>query len=135
MITTKKWQQLRQRMQLLNISEDDLQEKFIIGSGKGGQNLHKTASCISLLHSSTGIVIKCQQSRSRESNRFHARRLLCDKVDLLIFQERSEQQQAIDKIRRQKKRRSMKAKQKILKQKHLRSEVKIKRRKLSYRDE
>lgn len=128
MITSGKWQKLRDRMQSLGISESDLEEKFILSSGRGGQKIQKTASCVYLKHTPTGIELKCQQSRLRDTNRFYARRRLCEKIDQLINKHQSDKQQAIEKIRRQKRRRSRKAKQKILEQKHQRSELKKSRK-------
>ncbi len=46
MITQAKWDKLTAWMLKLQINESDLIEKFIIGSGKGGQKLHKTASTV-----------------------------------------------------------------------------------------
>ena len=65
---------LENRMLGLGISEDTLVEKFITGSGSGGQKINKTASCVYLKHLPTGIEVKCQQQRSRELNRYLARR-------------------------------------------------------------
>jgi len=129
MIQQKKWEQLRQKMKMLNIFEDDLTERFIIGSGRGGQKLQKTASCVYLRHHPTGIEVKCQQDRSREKNRYYARQRLCGKIEALLLREKSERQQAIEKIRQQKKRRSRRAKQKILDEKHHRADVKETRKK------
>lgn len=42
MINKDKWEKLTERMVRLHITETDLVEKFILGSGKVGQNLHKT---------------------------------------------------------------------------------------------
>lgn len=123
-ITLKKWEELRALMHKMSIFEQDLDEKFILGSGSGGQNLHKTASTVYLKHRPTGIEIKCQQSRSRDNNRLYARRLLCEKFVEQILKERSERQQASEKIRRQKRRRSRKAKQKMLDDKKQRSKIK-----------
>lgn len=131
MITLTKWKQLKSAMQELGILESDIHEKFIIGSGRGGQNLHKTASCVYLHHLPTGIEIKCQESRSREDNRFYARRRLCDKIETLILGEQSKKQQAIEKIRRQKRRRSRRAQEKILQDKAHRSDIKKTRKKIS----
>jgi protein subunit release factor B len=114
MITSKKWDQLLLEMQRLNIQEEDIEEKFILGSGNGGQKLQKTSSCVSLKHLPSGIQIKCQDSRYRDSNRYFARKRLCEKIAFLNHQEASETQQKIEKIKRQKKRRTRKAKQKIL---------------------
>lgn len=124
MIKQEKWDQLRQQMESLGIKEEDLIEKFIVGSGRGGQKLHKTASCVSLQHTPSGIDIKCQQDRSREANRFYARRRLCEKYEEILLKQKSKRQQAIEKIRRQKRRRSRRAKEKILKEKKQRSQLK-----------
>lgn len=116
-------------MRKLNIEEDALIESFIIGSGRGGQKLHKTASCVRLKHIPTGIEVKCQKSRYRETNRYYARHILCEKIDALINQEKSQRQQAIEKIKRQKRKRSKRAKEKVLAEKHKRSDLKSKRSK------
>lgn len=114
MITRTKWQQLYVRMFSLGINEEDVTEKFILGSGSGGQKVNKTNSCVWLKHEPTGITIKCQQERSRELNRYYARQRLCDKLDAQINQSKSEREQAIAKIRRQKRKRSKRAKEKML---------------------
>ncbi len=124
MIRQKRWEQIRFKMQQLQIVESDLDEKFILGSGHGGQNLHKTQSTVFLKHRPTGILIKCQYSRSREDNRYYARKLLCEKIDFLIHKERSEKQKLIHKIKKQKKKRSKKAKEKILNEKHKQAQKK-----------
>jgi protein subunit release factor B len=128
MITTNKWKQLRTQMQELNIAESDLIEKFIVGTGNGGQKLQKTASCVYLKHLPSGIEIKCQKSRMREENRFHARRRLLDKIDEQLFEKKSQHQQEVEKLRRQKRRRSRRAKIKMLADKSQRSDVKKSRR-------
>jgi peptide chain release factor len=68
--------------------------------------------------------VKCQRDRSRELNRLFARRELCDKLEEILFQEKSKKRQAIEKIRRQKRRRSRRAQEKILATKKHRSEIK-----------
>ena len=78
MVTNDKWDKLAEWMEKLHINEDDFIEKFILGSGKGGQKLHKTASTVYLKHIPSGIEIKCQESRSREDNRYFARVRLCE---------------------------------------------------------
>ena len=105
MISQKKWQRLQCWMDTLGIKEEDLKEQFIIGSGSGGQKLHKTASCVLLLHDKSNTQIKCQNSRSRETNRYYARMRLCEKIDEALNQEKSKRQQEIEKIRKQKKKR------------------------------
>lgn len=114
MINKDKWKKLEQWMARLYINEADFVEKFIVGSGKGGQKLHKTASTVYLKHLPSGLEIKCQDSRSREDNRYFARERLCEKLHLILSDEKTKEQQRIEKIKRQKKRRSRRTKQKIL---------------------
>ncbi len=105
---------LEARMAGLGVSDDTLQEKFICGSGSGGQKINKTASCVYLKHTPSGIEVKCQQQRSRELNRYIARRELCDRLEELRDGKKSKRQQAQEKIRRQKRRRSRRAKNRML---------------------
>lgn len=114
MITKEKWQQLHVRMFSLNILEEDIIEKFVLGSGSGGQKINKTSSCVWLKHKTTGLIVKCQTERSRELNRYYARQRLCDKVDAERHQANSAREQAVAKIRRQKRKRSKRAKEKML---------------------
>jgi peptide chain release factor len=114
MISKEKHDELQARMERLGIKDGDLIEKFILGSGSGGQKINKTSSCVYLKHIPTGIEIKCQRERSRELNRFFARRELCERLEQKIENKKSERQQMIEKIRRQKRRRSRKSKEKML---------------------
>ena len=104
-IRDDKIKQLRERMEELGIREGDLEEKFITASGRGGQKVNKTASCVYLKHSPTGIDVKCQRERSRESNRFLARRELCDRFEGEVLGKKTGKDLRAAKIRRQKKRR------------------------------
>ncbi len=114
MITAEKQERLQERMGDLGISEADLEEHFIRGSGKGGQKINKTSSCVQLIHRPSGIDIRCQQTRSQADNRYWARRELCDRIEEMVLGEKSARQQAAEKVRRQKRRRSRRAKAKML---------------------
>ncbi|KTD69086.1 MULTISPECIES: peptide chain release factor family protein [Legionella] len=129
MINKEKWDKLAELMMKLQINETDFIEKFIIGSGKGGQKLHKTASTVYLKHIPSGLEVKCQESRSREDNRYFARIRLCDKLHALLSDEQTKEQQKIEQLKRQKKRRSRRAKQKILDAKSRQGELKMLRKK------
>ena len=63
------------------IPENEIEESFLKGSGPGGQKINKTSSAVQLKHGPTGIVIKNQETRSREQNRKNARRLLAEKLE------------------------------------------------------
>ncbi len=112
-ISQEKWNHLKKQMLQLGVQEEDLVEKFILGSGKGGQKLQKTYSCVYLRHTSTGVEVKCQKERFREDNRFFARRLLCEKIAERLGKENQAKKAAVAKLRKQKKRRSAKAKKKV----------------------
>ena len=129
-VSPEKKRALSRRMEELGIIDSDLIEKFILGSGKGGQKVNKTASCVYLKHLPTGIEVKCQQERSRELNRYLARQELCEKLAYEIHQEKTKKRKEIEKIRQQKKRRSRRLKQKILEDKKKHSEIKKMRKKI-----
>ena len=130
-LSKEKNDELAARMERLGIREEDLLEKFILGSGKGGQKINKTSSCVYLKHLPSGIEIKCQKDRSRALNRFLARRDLCDRIEEQISDVKSKKQQEIEKIRRQKRRRTRKQKEKMLSTKKIHSEKKQQRQKLT----
>ncbi|MBU4312299.1 MAG: peptide chain release factor-like protein [Candidatus Omnitrophica bacterium] len=115
---------LKTKMALLGIKEADLEEKFIRSSGKGGQKVNKSSTCVYLKHKPTGIEVKCQKERSQVLNRFLARRILVNKIESLILGKKAAEQRKIEKIRRQKRKRSKRAKEKMLRYKKMRSEKK-----------
>jgi protein subunit release factor B len=65
------------------IDENEITESFLKGSGPGGQKINKTSSAVQLKHGPTGIVVKCQETRSREQNRKLARQILGERLDEL----------------------------------------------------
>ena len=127
-VSREKEDALRKKMDSLGIFEKDIVEKFIRSSGKGGQKVNKTSSCVYLKHLPTKIEVKCQRERSQAINRFLARRILTDKIERMIKGKESEEQQRIAKIRRQKRKRSKRAKLKMVEDKRIHSR-KIKERK------
>ena len=134
-VSTEKERKLLEQMDDLDIDEEDLQEKFIRGSGSGGQKINKTSSCVYLLHEPSGIEVKCQKSRSQALNRYYARQMLCERLDELRRGKESKRQQEIEKIRRQKRRRSRRQKQRMLDDKKKVSDKKQLRRKVDPQEE
>lgn len=115
---------LAERMARLGIFEEDLSESFIPSSGPGGQHVNRSATCVILRHEPSGLTVRCQQERSQALNRFLARRLLADKIESRILGRKSEERKRIAKVRRQKRRRSRRAKEKMLLDKHAQSDKK-----------
>ena len=130
-VSLQKERMLREKMQQLGIKEADILERFTRSSGPGGQNVNKTSTCVYLKHMPTGIEVKCQKERFQALNRYLARKLLVHKIEILILGRFSQERKRIEKIRRQKRRRSRRAKLKILEAKRRQSEKKFLRAKVT----
>src|SRR5216117_1760024 len=109
---------LARRMAALGVREADLEETFVRSGGHGGQNVNKSSTCVMLLHRPTRLQVKCQATRQQGLNRFLARRLLLDKIEALQKGHVDAERSRIEKIRRQKRKRSRRAKQRMLADKH-----------------
>lgn len=82
-VSEEKNRWLQAKMEALGVREKDLEEKFIRSSGRGGQKVNKTSSCVYLRHVPTGIEVKCMKDRSQSLNRFLARRELFSRIERL----------------------------------------------------
>ncbi|MCX5834682.1 MAG: peptide chain release factor-like protein [Deltaproteobacteria bacterium] len=129
-VSLEKEKELLERMNRLGISEGDLQETFIRSSGPGGQKVNKTATCVYLVHVSSGLSVKCQKTRSQAMNRFLARRILLDRMERLQKGQADTERKRIEKLKRQKRKRSKRAKEKVLQAKRRQSEKKALRSKV-----
>jgi protein subunit release factor B len=127
-VSPEKEAQLAQRMAALGVREADIDESFVRSGGHGGQNVNKTSTCVMLLHRPTSLQVKCQTTRSQGLNRYLARRLLLDKIEALKKGYVDAERSRIEKIRRQKRKRSRRAKARMLENKAHQSAKKNARR-------
>jgi len=107
-VSEEKNRWLKDKMDALGINEKDIEEKFVRSSGRGGQKVNKTSTCVYLRHIPTGIEVKCMKERSQSLNRFLARRELAEKISKMSGRITSDDMQ-MEKIRRQKLKRKKRA--------------------------
>jgi protein subunit release factor B len=74
-------QDVRRRLAALGVQPADVDERFVRGTGPGGQKINKTSSCVWLRHGPTGIETRCQRERSQVVNRALAWVELCAKLE------------------------------------------------------
>ena len=113
-VSPDKLAQLQQRMSALGVNEAEIEETFVRSGGAGGQKVNKSSSCVMLLHRPTGLRVKSQTTRHQAMNRFLARRLLLDKIERMRKGHIEAERARVEKIRRQKLKRSSRAKQRML---------------------
>ncbi|MBR4653660.1 MAG: peptide chain release factor-like protein [Kiritimatiellae bacterium] len=128
MMTPETMSRIKDLMQEASIREEDLEESFILGGGPGGQKTNKTSSVVRLVHVPSGIQVRVGRERSRETNRWLARRALAEKILEREQGRKSAEQQERERKRRQKRRRSRRQRQKMLDDKHAHAEKKAARR-------
>lgn len=107
-VSPEKNRWLREKMKALNIREEDILEKFVRSSGKGGQKVNKSSTCVYLKHIPSGIEIKCMRDRSQSINRFLARRELIERIEGMMGIVKAE----VSKIRKRKARAKRRAENK-----------------------
>lgn len=112
----------------LKINPDDVEERFVRGSGHGGQKINKTSSTVQLVHVPTGIEVKMQKHREQSKNRLSAWKLLILKIEEREKGEESRISKEAFKIRKQKQKRSKRAQAKVLDEKSKRGTIKEARR-------
>jgi protein subunit release factor B len=110
-VSDEKNRWLQERMEALGIHEKDIEEKFIRSSGKGGQKVNKTSTCVYLKHIPTEIEVKWMRERNQSLNRFLARRELVRRIEKLSGQLTPEEIK-IEKAKQQKLKRRKRARQK-----------------------
>lgn len=73
--------QIDERLAAAGVQAADVDERFVRGTGPGGQKINKTSSTVWLRHRPTGIEVRCQRERSQAANRELAWQELCAKLE------------------------------------------------------
>ncbi|KAL4468296.1 hypothetical protein ABPG72_015832 [Tetrahymena utriculariae] len=94
------------------IEEQDLEWKFVKGSGPGGQSVNKTSNNAVLIHKPSGIQVRSHASRQLEKNKQYCLKQLSEKLDVLINGENSKKLQKEEKKKKQQDRRKRKSAEK-----------------------
>lgn len=109
----EKLKALEKRIKDLGIRREDIEEKFVRASGRGGQKVNKTSVAVFLRHVPTAITVKCGEERSQHLNRFLAMRRLVDKVEArMTGMEAQGVDIKIERIRKQKQKRKKRSRAK-----------------------
>jgi peptide chain release factor len=72
--------QIVEKLAAAGASPAEVEERFVRGSGPGGQKINKTSSTVWLRHRPTGLEVRCQRERSQAANRELAWSWLCAKL-------------------------------------------------------
>jgi len=109
--------QIQMRLDTLGIIPADVEEKFVRGSGPGGQKINKTASTVCLRHRPTGMEVRVQRERSQAANRELAWQELCEKLERALRQAEAARRAALEKERRRKRPKSRAQKRQMVESK------------------
>jgi len=120
--------QIQERLDALGVLAADVEERFVRGSGPGGQKINKTSSTVCVKHRPTGVEVRCQRERSQAANRETAWVELCEKLEAKVRGVELERQQAVAKARRTNRKRSARQKAILVAGKRHRAEIKEGRR-------
>lgn len=72
---------VRRRLAALGVDPRDIEERFVRGTGPGGQKINKTSSTTWLRHRPTGVEVRRQEERSQAANRARAWAALCARLE------------------------------------------------------
>lgn len=123
--------QIERRLVALGVRPTDVDERFVRGTGPGGQKINKTSSTVVLRHLPSGTEVRCQAERSQAANRERAWVVLCDKLESARTAERRAREQAREVERRRTRQKSRGQKVRMIEAKKHRAKHKASRSRVS----
>ena len=122
---------LRARFVSLGVRPEEVEERFVRGTGAGGQKINKTSSTVWLRHGPTGVEVRCQRERSQTVNRLLAWLELADKLEWARQESADQVRAARELTRRQKRQKSRGQKVRMIEAKKHRAKHKSSRGRVS----
>jgi len=116
--------QIYARLAVVGARPEDVEERFVRGSGPGGQKINKTSSTVWLRHGPTGVEVRCQAERSQAANRERAWEELCEKLEARVRERRAAAQQVREAERRRKRGKTRAQKLRMIETKKKRAKIK-----------
>jgi protein subunit release factor B len=112
----------------LGVRPEDVEERFVRGTGAGGQKINKTSSTVALRHRPTGVEVRIQDERSQSQNRLLAWTALADKLEWRRLEAANAAQAARELARRQRRQKSRGQKARMIEGKKHRARIRQARR-------
>ncbi len=122
---------LRARFVSLGVRPEEVEERFVRGTGAGGQKINKTSSTVWLQHRPTGVEVRCQRERNQTVNRRLAWTELADKLEWRRQEAANQARAARELARRQKRQKSRGQKARMIEAKKHRAKHKSARGRVS----
>jgi protein subunit release factor B len=116
--------QIYTRLRALGVAPEAVEERFIRGSGPGGQKINKTSTTVWLRHAASGIEVRCQRERSQAANRELAWAELCRRLELSRRHAAAAVQDERETTRRRTRQKSRTQKNRMVQSKHHRARTK-----------
>jgi|SRR6185295_223529 len=125
------FEQVESRLRALGTGSADVDEKFVRGSGPGGQKINTTSSTVWLRHRPTGVEVRIQAERSQAANRELAWAELASKLEARTRAAAQAAEQAREAERRRTRQKSFGQKIKMIEAKKHRAKHKAARGRVS----
>jgi protein subunit release factor B len=119
---------VRRRLAALGVNPGEVEERFVRGTGPGGQKINKTSSTVWLRHRPTGLEVRCQAERSQAVNRARAWEGLCARLEARRAAMATAAQAAREAERRRTRQKSRAQKMRLIESKQHRARQKRARR-------